>query len=951
MSRPGRARAEGGWRRIDAEARAAFAAGLPFPLPAYSEFMPAPHLPPKPYERLWPAQVADGASFDVSEYEQVDALEPGLARVAAHLLAELAKLAGGQPHELSRTLLTDNPAWPAELAEAARAGRLAHAPLAVLFPLALSRTQDDKGNVPWTLFGASHEGPSRPFWSSFGARDGERLARLVAWAAGDAAPTLADLRVLVDDDVAADELPEFARALALSPADDAPLGGVRTVLTFRPFVALPPTVRAAFLAGALRLLPHPASLILFEHPGYRLLGASLPHARQIPLLHLYPRVEAGYTIRIPQSGWLDEVDDATTAGKKGAHGHKVVRHVVRTHRWQRAQRDAGLSGDGAYTDDVSTALFSSDADDLGLYGKPMARNAQVWREDYRLILDGPRADVLDLENAAGAVDRGGRFGYRLFYPPLRAGARDLFWHLPLVARLAAGAAEVFGQDAPRGYVLAEAPGAPAIELAPNLLARAGHREAARLRDPAGRARHTSGGNARNLLELAEALGVPLSASLARAALHVARDQTLAGWLAGLQDATLAAHLGALIGPEADPGAALTFDATATRAFEEQVWRSIASLAEGPLRNKENADVVAANHGRHGGPAARLAGVEAAHRRDLDRLGDELHARYRALIDAHGMTGRARVADHRFRWETDFDFSWSDGWAKNQSRAAHERNVVLVIPGRDRGEAVIMGDHYDTAYMEDVFDEDRGGDGLRVAAAGADDNHSATTALLLAAEVLLPMARDGRLERDVWLVHLTGEEFPSDCLGARALCRALVERRLRFHDEDGAVIDASAARVVGAFILDMIGHNNPRDRDVFQIAPGEGAAAARLAARAHAANARWNRDVPRRNAARPGLARALRREHGRDLPPPFAHLALAGEVRPEWDPRSALYNTDGQIFSDVGVPVVLFMENYDISRTGYHDTHDTMKNIDLDYAAALTAIAIETVAQTACAREP
>jgi hypothetical protein len=65
----------------------------------------------------------------------------------------------------------------------------------------------------------------------------------------------------------------------------------------------------------------------------------------------------------------------------------------------------------------------------------------------------------------------------------------------------------------------------------------------------------------------------------------------------------------------------------------------------------------------------------------------------------------------------------------------------------------------------------------------------------------------------------------------------------------------------------------------------------------------------------------------------------------------LYNTDGQIFSDVGVPVVLFMENYDINRSGYHDTHDTMKNIDLDYAAALTAIAIETVTEAAMAEEP
>ena len=59
------------------------------------------------------------------------------------------------------------------------------------------------------------------------------------------------------------------------------------------------------------------------------------------------------------------------------------------------------------------------------------------------------------------------------------------------------------------------------------------------------------------------------------------------------------------------------------------------------------------------------------------------------------------------------------------------------------------------------------------------------------------------------------------------------------------------------------------------------------------------------------------------PPPFAHLPLHGEIRVEWEPRSALYNTDGQIFSDVGIPVVLFMENYDIiaHRLSRHARHD------------------------------
>ena len=41
-----------------------------------------------------------------------------------------------------------------------------------------------------------------------------------------------------------------------------------------------------------------------------------------------------------------------------------------------------------------------------------------------------------------------------------------------------------------------------------------------------------------------------------------------------------------------------------------------------------------------------------------------------------------------------------------------------------------------------------------------------------------------------------------------------------------------------------------------------------------------------------------------------------------------------------------MENYDITRTGYHDSYDTMDNIDLDYGAAVAAIAIESVARAA-----
>jgi hypothetical protein len=124
----------------------------------------------------------------------------------------------------------------------------------------------------------------------------------------------------------------------------------------------------------------------------------------------------------------------------------------------------------------------------------------------------------------------------------------------------------------------------------------------------------------------------------------------------------------------------------------------------------------------------------------------------------------------------------------------------------------------------------------------------------------------------------------------------------------------------------------------------------LAYQAHLANMIWNSGVPawNRRPARRGRGRGSRSPDGKHVPQIAAHLALHGEVRPPNDPRSSLYNTDGQIFSDAGVPVVLFMENYDINRVGYHDTHDTMANIDLDYGSAVAAIAIESVARAATA---
>ena len=160
-------------------------------------------------------------------------------------------------------------------------------------------------------------------------------------------------------------------------------------------------------------------------------------------------------------------------------------------------------------------------------------------------------------------------------------------------------------------------------------------------------------------------------------------------------------------------------------------------------------------------------------------------------------------------------------------------------------------------------------------------------------------------------------------------------------------DLSATRVAGLLVMDMIAHNRDDARDIFQISPGRSAASLRLAEHAHIANMSWNAGTLEWNqsAERHGKGRGKRSSDG-VIPATAEHPHLHGEVRTADDPQSSLYNTDGQIFSDLGIPAVLFMENYDINRPGYHDSQDTLKNIDLDYGSAVAAIAIETIARLA-----
>jgi Peptidase family M28 len=1064
-----------------------------YPIPAYSEFMPPPRLGRRAYGGARDAVLFaedDPWGWHVTEYEESFELRPGLVHVAGELLPALQRLGrGDHAHGLGKAKLRDNPFWPEPLAGA---GAPRHERYLILAPLALARTQDDKGRVRWTLFGASEQGPARPFWRGFWSAPGEeraaaaglaflgRLTGAGAAAAGPgavgpgaggaggagAAPPSAEaaIRDLLAQGFrilpggiegtglagsagsAASEGGEIAGTSAggiggigfwrehglpswtapLMWRQDEPAAAVRYLLTFRPFASLPEAVRRAYLAGELHLLPFPGSLVFWGAPPYRALARELPLALQVPLLHPIERSEDPHRLRVPQSGWLHE-PHADHPEPTTEHG--PMRNTFRrTHRWQRIERHQDALAVSGHEDRMAHVLFSAAADDLGLYGKPMARNAQLWTHAYHLLLDGPHAGRAELAAAAGRLAAGGTFGYRFLYPAMRVGEHEVYWHRLLAALPdAAGGQPSLVEGAPLGYLTAYRAAHPdlarPVELWPRLLARPAHRaaieEAAEAAEAAGSGRTAAGdsrravNNARKLLDAWQLLGgAPLPESFARALVRLRKDETLAAWLDRLATAAgnggpspgsgtspgagtpprLAAELRARIaaaGPRAEEtakgkgkgkgrakvtGAAkaaaaapastpavaasdaevrpLTFRQTANRRFEEAYWRRIAFLAEGRFVNKDNADVV-----RDPVTLAQLG-----HRqRDLDALAEYLLDYYRQLIAARGMGGQAAAGDLPFRWHTDFDFSWSGGWLGNQQGHLEERNLLIAIPGRDRGRAVIMADHYDTAYMEDRYGYQHGGHGPRLAAAGADDNHSATVALMLAAPIFLEMSRAGRLGCDVWLVHLTGEEFPSDCLGARHLTQSLVEGTLRLRtrpdaaaagDDPQGWIDLSDTRVQGLYVLDMIAHNNDRDRDVFQICPGAGAESMWLALQAHLANRAWNRLAPGWNRrARGACKRGRRSADGKRIPALALHPRLRGEVRPQIDPHSTLYNTDGQIFSDAGVPAVLFMENYDINRHGYHDSHDTMENIDLDYGAAVAAIAIESVARAATEPPP
>ncbi len=261
---------EQGWKRLTAGAPW-FAAGGNYPIAAYSEFMPPPRLGEKPYgdgdEGLFDA--ADPWGWRITEYEEALELQPGLLQIASQLLHALRHLARGEPaHGIAAGKLRDNPFWPAELHAA---GAPPQERCTLLLPLALSRTQDDKGRVRWTLFGASEDGPGRAFWRGFFVAPRRELPaewaigflrRLLAAAYQEPLGRLGDLRraglrIYSSPDYALlpqwDEgpLPRWSEPYRWQPGQS--LRGVRWLLTFCPLTRLPAAVRRGVLGGRVAL--------------------------------------------------------------------------------------------------------------------------------------------------------------------------------------------------------------------------------------------------------------------------------------------------------------------------------------------------------------------------------------------------------------------------------------------------------------------------------------------------------------------------------------------------------------------------------------------------------------------------------------------------------------------------------------------------------------------------
>jgi len=185
------------------------------------------------------------------------------------------------------------------------------------------------------------------------------------------------------------------------------LRGVTYLLTFRPFAKLPSAVQKAYLAGELQSIAVSRQSV-FSGVCRRIFGctASCPspcrfrsctRCRGTKIRAAFAcRNRAGCTSR----GRISRSPIITTG-----------RYATLTSALIAGPASAGHEDELCCPARIDSRMcsFSTSPEDVGLYGKPMARNAQLWTHEFRRLLDGPSAAPTNLRRAAHALADGGLF--------------------------------------------------------------------------------------------------------------------------------------------------------------------------------------------------------------------------------------------------------------------------------------------------------------------------------------------------------------------------------------------------------------------------------------------------------------------------------------------------------------------------------------------------------------
>ena len=635
-----------------------------------------------------PPRASDDAALDVTEYEQAHELEPGLAPDRrAPRSRELGKLVARRSRTRSRsTLLDGNPAWPDELADggARRRARATRRSSSCCRSRCRAR-RTTRATCAGRCSARATTARRAPFWRELRRRaTRERFARLVAWARARTGPRAAS-RVLAD----ADELPaRFARALG-SPATAARRRRARSSRSV-PFATLPAARPRARTSTARSRSSRARRASSSSSTRATASSRASCRARRRSRSCTCSRASRAAARSASRSRAGSTSDDPAQHARTATAS---CSHVARTHRWQRVARD----------DRRRTATATLHRQGLGravLDRRPTtsASTASRWRATRR---SGPRTTSSSSTGRAPRRARsraprppsmrGGRFGYRFYYPPMRAGERELFWHLPLVARLrataprrrdAATVRRCSATSPPRRQPRTPTPADRARAAAPRP---PGHREAARRCSAraGARAPHDDATTCASCSSSASCSATPLP-PVVRARAAPRRQGTIARRLArrrwpagGVGDATAARALAA---PRSARASSDADEPTPSRRRSRSTARARARSRSSSGRRSPRSPRASSARRRTptaspstaastGGPAAKAARARAGASAAISSARrSPARALPRAHRDARHDRPRRRCVDHAFRWETDFDVPLVGGLGRRTSRA-------------------------------------------------------------------------------------------------------------------------------------------------------------------------------------------------------------------------------------------------------------------------------------------